>query len=194
MEHLMLKAVVAATTDQGLFTAVISTEAVDREKDIVSAAAMVDALSAWNRPIPLAWNHSTAAENIIGHIDPQSVQQAGTEVHASGKVDLESKVGGEAWRSFKSGSVGFSYGYLIPEGGAQKRGGGGRRITRLDIFEVTATPTPMNNATHVLEVKSAERDEPPSHRELEREWCAKASSPNPPTPNSTSGPSPLSPA
>ena len=59
MEHLMLKAV-ATTTDLGRFEAVISTEAVDREKDVVVAATMVSALQAWTltgKKIPLAWNH-----------------------------------------------------------------------------------------------------------------------------------------
>ena len=56
MQRMMLKAAVDVITDQGLFTAVISTKTIDREKDIVSADAMVSALGAWPRPIPLAWN------------------------------------------------------------------------------------------------------------------------------------------
>jgi hypothetical protein len=47
MERLTFKAVMTTTTDQGIFEAVISSEAVDREQDIVVAAAMVDALRAW---------------------------------------------------------------------------------------------------------------------------------------------------
>lgn len=155
MDRLTLKAVATEATDQGAFTAVISTSSVDREKDVVVPAAMVVALQKWNRPIPLAWNHSTAAEDIFGHIDPQSVKEVDGEVVAAGQVDLESKVGQEAWRSFKSGSIGFSFGYLIPDGGSTKRKGGGRQINELDVFEVTATPTPMNNDTRVLSVKAA---------------------------------------
>jgi HK97 family phage prohead protease len=153
--HFTMKAV-ATVTDQGTFTAVISTESIDREKDVVSAEAMVTALQKWNRPIPLAWNHSTEAEDIIGHIDPQSAHEADREVVVDGQVDLESKRGGEAWRSFKSGTIGFSYGYLVPEGGATERKGGGKHITALDVFEITATPTPMNNDTRVLAVKAME--------------------------------------
>lgn len=151
--HMTVKAV-ATLTDQGAFEAVISTESVDREKDIVSADAMVAALSKWNRPIPLAWNHSTRAEDIFGHIDPGSVKAVDREVVAAGQVDLESTTGQEAWRSFKSRAIGFSFGYLILQ--SQKRKGGGRHITALDVFEVTATPTPMNNDTRVLSTKSVE--------------------------------------
>lgn len=157
MEHLTLKAVAAATTDEGLFQAVISTEAVDREKDIVSADAMVKALRKWNRAVPLAWNHSTVAEDIFGHIHPQTAQNVNGEVVVDGEVDLASKVGKEAWRSFKSGAIGFSFGYMILQ--AANRKGGGRNITELDVFEVTATPTPMNNDTRVLSTKGAVEDE-----------------------------------
>jgi hypothetical protein len=46
-EHLLLKAQTLVNADKGDFTAVISTERVDREKDVVSADAMVAALGAW---------------------------------------------------------------------------------------------------------------------------------------------------
>ena len=154
LDHMDVKTAVAVQTDQGLFEAVISTASVDREKDIVEPQAMVDALKKWTRPIPLAWNHSTKAEDIFGHIEPMTVRVADGEVVAQGQVDLDSKVGGEAWRSFKSRTIGFSFGYLILE--SAKRKGGGRHITALDVFEVTATPTPMNNDTRVLSVKGLE--------------------------------------
>jgi hypothetical protein len=39
----------------------------------------------------------------------------------------------------KSGAIGFSFGYLVPEGGDYKRADGGRTITQLDVFEITVT-------------------------------------------------------
>jgi HK97 family phage prohead protease len=153
MEHINLKAATntAVVVDQGVFEAVISTESVDREKDIVSATAMVKALKKWNRPIPLAWHHSTKAEDIFGSIDPTTVRAVDGEVVAQGRVHLDSDVGAEAWRSFKAGTIGFSFGYIAL--GATERTGGGRHITELDVFEITATATPMNNDTRVLSVK-----------------------------------------
>ena len=62
MERLMLKASVSAATDAGLFTAVISTATIDREKDIVDPAGMVRAIKRWvttgknipfGRPVPV---------------------------------------------------------------------------------------------------------------------------------------------
>jgi hypothetical protein len=93
MDHVLLKAV-TTTTDQGVFEAVISTESIDREKDIVSASAMVDALRQWNRPVPLAWQHSTDAADIFGAIDPEMVHEVNGEVVAGGEVDLDATSSG----------------------------------------------------------------------------------------------------
>ena len=154
MDHITLKAATTQVTDQGVFEAVISTETADREKDVVDAGAMVAALKKWNRPVPLSWNHSTKAEDIFGAIEPMTARVQDGEVVVQGQVDLDSRVGQEAWRSFKNRTVGFSFGYLAVK--QQKRDGGGRHITEVDIFEVTATPTPMNNDTRVLQTKAAE--------------------------------------
>jgi HK97 family phage prohead protease len=170
VQHLALKAVAFTITDDGVFEAVISTQSVDREKDIVEPSAMVDALRKWNRAIPLSWNHSTDPWSVFGSINPQSVKEVDGEVVAAGEVDLESSVGREAWRSFKNRTVGFSFGYMIPEGGATNLPDGGRHITELDVLEVTATPTPMNNDTRVLSTKAVAEEKIPTDAEL-RAWA-----------------------
>ena len=159
MEHLLLKAAITAATDEGTFTAVISTVAVDRDRDIVEPSAVVEALHKWTptgKKIPLAWNHSTKnPEDIVGHIEPSSAQAIdGGRVSVDGWVDQSFERGQHTWRLVKSGTLGFSYGYLIIK--ADKRQGGGLHIKELDIFEVTATPIPANTETQVLAFKSAE--------------------------------------
>jgi HK97 family phage prohead protease len=151
MDRLLLKATVT-TTDQGTFSAVISTAATDRENDVVIPAAMVDALQAWNRPVPLDWNHSSDPEDIVGHITPAAVKAVGDEVVADGEVDLETERGRHVWRLMKKRSIGFSFAYMIID--AVKRIDGIREIRQLDVFAVTATPTPMNNGTRVLATKA----------------------------------------
>jgi predicted metal-dependent hydrolase len=87
--HFTLKATEVAT-EQGEFTAVISTASIDREKDIVDPEAMAKALRKWHaagKLIPLAWNHSSAAADQIGHIKPDTVKVVGEEVHGSGWID-----------------------------------------------------------------------------------------------------------
>jgi hypothetical protein len=75
--HLLLRAKTLVDTDKGDFTAVISTERTDREKDIVSADAMVAALGAWTaigKLVPLCWTHSVAPGDVIGHVDPATAR------------------------------------------------------------------------------------------------------------------------
>jgi hypothetical protein len=141
MDHMILKAAVTTATDQGIFEAVISTESVDRENDVVVAAGMGDALRAWTstgKLIPLAWNHSSKAEDIVGRVDPASVHEVGGEAVASGQVDQDTDRGRHVWRLAKSQTLGFSFGYLIID--AVKRADGVREIRKLDVFEVSATP------------------------------------------------------
>jgi len=154
MQHVTFKAVTTAT-HEGVFEAVISSEAIDREQDIVVAAAMVEALRAWtttSKQVPLHWNHSSDPEDIIGHVDPLTVREVEGEVVAGGWVDRDTPRGREVWRLMKSGTLGFSFGYIAID--STKRAGGGREITKLDVYEITATTAPMNNGTRVLSTKA----------------------------------------
>lgn len=153
MQQLILKAVTTAA-DEGTFQAVISTASVDREKDIVDPAGFVRALQKWvptGKKIPLAWNHSTKAEDQIGYVDPASAREQDGEVVASGWIDQSTPNGEHAWRMVKAGTLGFSFGYLTLDG--EPRKGGGTHIKELDVFEVSATGTPMNADTRVLGYK-----------------------------------------
>jgi hypothetical protein len=70
---------------------------------------MVKALRAWTttgKVIPLAWNHSSDPEDIVGHIDPETVRQEGDGVVAEGQVDLDTGRGQQVWRLMKSGTLG----------------------------------------------------------------------------------------
>jgi hypothetical protein len=147
--------VTGVTTEEGTFEAVISTASVDREGDVVLPSAMVKALRSWtatSKLIPLSWAHSTEADDIVGHVDPESVELAGDEVVASGWVDRDTPRGRSTWRLMKSGTLGFSFGYLALD--TVKRADGVREIRELDVFEVSATPTPMNAETRVVSTKS----------------------------------------
>jgi HK97 family phage prohead protease len=166
--HLMLRAKTLTATDKGDFTAVISTERADREKDIVSADAMVEALGAWTeigKLVPLCWTHSTAPGDVIGHVRPESAKAVNGEVVVEGWIDQFTPRGREVWRLVKSGTLSYSFGYLVLD--AVKRTDGTRVITRLDIYEISACVNPMNADTRVLAWKSRTDDRPiPSHAEL----------------------------
>jgi HK97 family phage prohead protease len=156
MEHLLLKAATTAT-DEGVFEAVISTPTLDRDKDIVEPQAMVNALQKWatiGKLVPLAWAHT---EEIVGSVNPSSVRVENGEVIVKGQIDQSTDRGSETWRLVKSGTLSFSFGYLIPKGGATKQPGGRFRIKELDVFEISVVPVgPANNDTRVLSFKDAE--------------------------------------
>jgi HK97 family phage prohead protease len=162
MEHLLLKAATTAT-DQGTFTAVISTASVDRDRDIIEPSAMVASLAKWaalGKLVPLAWNHT---DEVIGHIDPASAEIVDDEVVAKGWVDQSIPRGDEAWRLVKSGTLSFSFGFLFdPNKDVTKLANGRYRVKNLDVFEISVVPVgPANNDTRVLNWKSAKdlRDE-----------------------------------
>lgn len=157
MEHLLLKAATTAT-DEGTFTAVISTATVDRDKDIIDPAAMVASLAKWvavGKRVPLAYNHT---DEVIGYIDPATARIKNKEVVADGWVDQKAPRGEEVWRLVKSGTLSFSFGFLFdPMTGASKLPDGGYHIKELDVFEISVIPVgPANNDTRVLNWKSAE--------------------------------------
>jgi len=61
---------------------------------------------------------------------------------ADGEVDLDTERGRQVWTLMKRRSIGFSFAYMIPAGGAFKRADGIREIHKLDVFAVTATGSP----------------------------------------------------
>ena len=162
MEHLLVKAATTAATDQGTFEAVISTASIDRVGDIVEPTAIVAALQKWaalGKKMPLAYSHrdpTTGHAVVVGHIDPASARIQGKEVITKGWVDQSTERGAEAWRLVKSGTLSFSYGYLVPEGGQIKRAGGhGFHITKIDLYEISVVPVaPANNDTRILSYKA----------------------------------------
>ena len=69
------------------------------------------------------WNHSAAAADIIGAIDPAAMREVPDDgLYVEGKLDLQhSEVAREAWRSMKNNAVSLSFGYVTvktrPRGG-----------------------------------------------------------------------------
>jgi HK97 family phage prohead protease len=102
------------------------------------------------RRVPLHWNH--VADQIIGDVDPAEMWETEDGLEVAGRIDLDTELGQSVWRSIKANRIGFSFGYVATK--TRARRGGGRDLLELDIFEVSATPSPANNQTRVLETKS----------------------------------------
>jgi len=158
LEQLEHKTYAASTTstDQGLFTALVSTPEVDREHDVVARGAFATTIANWRgsgKMLPLAWNHGADPEDLVGYIDPAQMHEGKDGLTVGGKVDLDTDRGQQVWRLLKSGSLGFSFCFMATR--ERNRADGIREIAEVDVFEISATPTPMNAGTRVLSTKAA---------------------------------------
>lgn len=157
MEHLQLKAT-ATTTDRGEFSAIAAAYSVDRVKDRIIKGAFEGSIRRWQasgKRIPLHWDHRGEPDQIIGSIDPASMQETDEGLVVKGRMDLEaSEVAREAWRAMKTGSMSLSFGYVATK--TRKASGGVQELLELDLFEISIVPAPANADTRVLEMKNAE--------------------------------------
>jgi HK97 family phage prohead protease len=159
MQHTVKAATVTATSDLGEFTAIAAAYTLDRDGDEIIFGAFGNSIKKWRQSgkrIPLHWNHSGEASDIIGSVDPAKLREVkGTGLEASGRLDLEeSETAREAWRSMKDGRMSLSFGYLVVL--QSKRKDGVNELHELDLFEISIVPVPANPDTRVLSMKSAE--------------------------------------
>lgn len=155
MDHKTLEAK-ATTTDVGEFTAIAAAYSVDRTNERIVPGAFKGTITAWQesgKKIPLHWDHSADAKDIIGSVDPSSMSETEDGLQVKGNLDLkDSEVAREAWRSMKAGRVGLSFGYMVTEDSTGSDGV--RELKALDVFEITVTPAPANPDTRFIGLKS----------------------------------------
>jgi HK97 family phage prohead protease len=129
---------------------------IDRHHDRIVKGAFADTIRAWQtaaRTVPLHWSHGTAADDIIGHVDPSSMVETDNGLVVAGRLDLDnSERARDAWRAMKTGSIGLSFGYMTQR--KRRAPGNVTELLALDLFEVSLTPAPANPDTRVLSMKS----------------------------------------
>ena len=166
MQHLVVKAA-SATTDRGTFTAIAAAWSLDRQNERIAKGAFADTIAAWKasgKRLPLHWNHSEAASDVIGYVDPAEMRESDEGLVVRGQLDLEdSEVAREAWRSMKNNAIGLSFGYMTTD--SYNDDDGVRVLTGVDLFEITLTPTPANADTRITGMKSADNQHTRVHRE-----------------------------
>jgi uncharacterized protein len=162
LEYKRVEASARPTTDLGEFSAIAAAYSLDRQGDEIVPGAFAKTIDAWResgKQIPLHWNHSARAENIIGSVDPVSMREIREGLYVRGRLDLDNSVALEAWRSMKANALSLSFGYTAPR--SRKRRDGVRELTEIDLFEISVVPSPANPDTRFLELKSAD---PPRRR------------------------------
>lgn len=150
----------ATTTDLGEFTAIAAAYSVDRQHERIIKGAFAATIEAWQesgKRIPLHWDHSAAAEDIVGTVDPASMKETDEGLEVKGKLDLdESPVAKDAWRLMKKNAVALSFGFLVREDAKAKDGI--RELKDIDLFEITITPAPANPDTRFIDMKNVEAE------------------------------------
>jgi HK97 family phage prohead protease len=158
LEHKRVEASARPTTELGEFSAIAAAYSVDRQGDEIVPGAFAKTIEAWResgKRIPLHWNHSGRAEDIIGSVDPASMREIREGLYVRGKLELDtSTVAREAWRSMKANALSLSFGYTAP--GSRLRKDGVRELTEIDLFEISVVPSPANPDTRFLELKSVD--------------------------------------
>lgn len=146
----------ATATELGEFTAIAAAYTVDRGNERIIPGAFAKTITDWQtsgKQIPLHWDHSGDAKDIIGTVNPASMQETDAGLMVAGKLDLDgSEVAKEAWRSMKSGAMALSFGYMVTDGG--EADDGVYELKAVDLFEISVTPSPMNADTRFLSLKS----------------------------------------
>ena len=169
MQRLAVKAAVSEVTDRGEFEAIAATYDIDRVKDQIVYGAFERTIAAWRasgKRLPVHWNHSGEAADIIGAVDPATMREIrGKGLFVKGRLDLQdSEVARDAWRSMKNNAVALSFGYLATK--KRKRDDGIQDLLEIDLFEITVTPGPANRETRFLNMKAVADRRVPTDPEL----------------------------
>jgi HK97 family phage prohead protease len=163
----------AATTltDKGEVRLLVSTYDKDRGGDVIQRGAWASTIAAWKaskRNVPVLYDHK--AESVIGHADPHTMRETDQGLEIEAKLFISPDEDGserarDAWRAVKANALSVSFGYLADDRMLED---GTRLLTRIDLLEVTLTPSPMNPNARVLSHKGTanahENPEPSADR------------------------------
>ena len=126
---------------------------IDQGDDIVEAGAFTESLK--TRTPKMLWQHQFS--NPIGIYTRVTEDAKG--LYLEGKIFRKVLPFGEnAYQLLKGGAIsGLSVGYSTSDCQYEEMGGSHvRRITKADLYEVSIVTEPMNEAAHVISVKSIE--------------------------------------
>jgi HK97 family phage prohead protease len=150
MDHKSLSFELKREPDQdGVFEGYASVfEVVDNGMDVVAPGAFTKSLG--QRKVKMLWQHD--ASQVIGVWDEIKEDERGLFV--KGRILKDVQKGREAMALMRVGaidsmSIGYQTKEAVPEGGGRVR-----RLTEVDLFEVSLVTFPMLDAAQVTDVKS----------------------------------------
>lgn len=149
-------------TDEGTFEAIVAAYNLDSVGDKITPGAFADTLAQWKAtgdPIPVLWSHmSQDPDYHIGQVLEAEERPEGLWVKA--RIDTEPGTkAAQVYKLLKGRRVTqFSFAYDVEEGAwvDQKDGEGYYELRKLRLYEVGPTLIGANQATELLDVKSAD--------------------------------------
>lgn len=152
-------------TEDGVFEAIVAAYNVDSTGDKITPGAFADTLAQWKSsgdPIPVLWSHMSADPDYhIGEVLEAEERPEGLWVKARLDLDDGSKAA-KVYKLLKGRRVTqFSFAYDIEEGGwvERKDAPGYYELRKLSLYEVGPTLIGANQATELIDVKSAPADD-----------------------------------
>lgn len=149
-------------TEEGVFEAIVAAYNLDSVGDKITPGAFAETLAAWKStgdPIPVLWSHmSHDPEYHIGEVLEAEERPEGLWVKARIDTDPGTKAA-QVYKLLKGRRVTqFSFAYDVEEGAwvDQKDGDGYYELRKLKLYEVGPTLIGANQATELLDVKSAD--------------------------------------
>lgn len=149
-------------TEDGVFEAIVAAYNLDSVGDKITPGAFAETLAAWKStgdPIPVLWSHmSHDPDYHIGEVLEAEERPEGLWVKARLDLDAGSKAA-QVYKLLKGKRVTqFSFAYDVEEGAwvDQKDGEGYYELRKLKLYEVGPTLIGANQATELLDVKSAD--------------------------------------
>lgn len=143
----------------GSFVALVSTYEPDRQREVVKPGAFRRSLARWReserRMIPVLADHDGKVGAVVGYIDPRMTFETEQGLEAAGTLDLSTELGKRTYQLIKNGTLSWSIGFVVPEGGRRRRGNV-TEITEVDLAEVSVVATPANRGARTLSIKSAQ--------------------------------------
>jgi len=149
-------------TEEGVFEAIVAAYNLDSVGDKITPGAFAATLAEWKStgdPIPVLWSHmSHDPEYHIGEVLEAEERPEGLWVKARIDTDPGTKAA-QVYKLLKGRRVTqFSFAYDVEEGAwvDEKDGEGYYELRKLKLYEVGPTLIGANQATELLDVKSAD--------------------------------------
>jgi len=123
---------------------------VDAFGDTILKGAFSDSLENMKRRPLMLYGHSSS--NVVGKWIEILEDEIG--LYCRGEFTPNHTLANDVYSSAKHGAIdGLSIGFRIPEGGSEELENGGRRITKVDLVEISIVGFPADDAARVSAIK-----------------------------------------